>query len=62
MLPLAELLAKSSSGQQYDLHPLDMVVPSTSDSKTCVGSFIPMSLPIAEGELCVHARGIRMRS
>ncbi|KZV97236.1 acid protease [Exidia glandulosa HHB12029] len=37
-------------GQQYDLHPLDMVVPSTSDSKTCVGSFIPMSLPIAEGE------------
>ncbi|EJD48410.1 acid protease [Auricularia subglabra TFB-10046 SS5] len=38
------------AGQQYDLHPLDMVVPSTSDPTVCVGSFIPMSLPIAEGE------------
>ncbi|KAH7097441.1 acid protease [Auriculariales sp. MPI-PUGE-AT-0066] len=37
-------------GQAYNLHPLDMVVRSTVDKSVCVGTFIPMSTPIAAGE------------
>ena len=40
----------SCSGQPFVIHPLDVVVPSLSDSSTCIGSFVPTKLSVGGGE------------
>ena len=38
------------SGQPFTIHPLDVVIPSLSNSSICVGSFIPTKLSVGAGE------------
>jgi len=37
-------------GRDYHLHPLDMVIRSTVDTKVCVGTFTPSDTALAPGE------------
>ena len=38
------------SGRPFVIHPLDVVVPSLSNSSTCIGSFVPTKLSVGGGE------------
>ena len=40
----------SRSGRSFNVHPLDVVVPSLANSSTCIGSFISAGLDVGHGE------------
>lgn len=38
------------AGQPFDIHPLDVVVPSLSDATKCIGSFMPTQVSVGASE------------